>query len=230
MKLNNKYNLRKYIKQSNIDDSFKEELLEDFETIHLDNCLEFLKSQGFKTWNLSNKEDLKLDNYLKKYISECIPDYPFVITTEDYCVIYEPNKIYSFSESDLPEKFKPKNIKNIYGIHFSFLDKRPYKKDKNGNNLPYNALSMEHLGRQHWFSYLSNRDDVVKGFSYEECEKVVEIINSGKWKQLDFFRYFEKDKKETFDYILEHIDDFDFDGATIQKIDVADIDNVVEIN
>lgn len=98
------------IENSNLHEAFKNEIIESLNeqdgeiVVHLDDCLYVLKEFGFNVDDLTPDEDVKLENYLKKYIFECIPDFPYEIMTEDYCTIFEPGIKYNFSPSHLPIK------------------------------------------------------------------------------------------------------------------------------
>lgn len=118
-------NLKKYIKKSQLNEDFKQELIEcideiietdneiklgtcdpifknDEFIIHLDVCLEFLESLGFEVEDLSPADDKKLENYLQLYLYTSIPLFPHEITTEDYVTIFKPNVRYNFTSHELP--------------------------------------------------------------------------------------------------------------------------------
>ena len=115
-----------YIENSKLYSLFKTEIItslnnsQDNVIIHLDDCLHFLDQREFKVWGLSPEEDAKLENYLLKYLSEEIPDFPFEIITEDYVVLYEPNEVYNFNENELPQKYKLPKLK-LYYCDISYL-------------------------------------------------------------------------------------------------------------
>jgi hypothetical protein len=197
------------VENSNLCEDFKSQILDSLNDggdiiIHLDECLYFLQSEGINT---SEEDELKLVNYLKKYISENIPSFPYVITTEDYVVIFEPDVQYDFSDDELPRKTVIET--DLYSVNFSFLDLRKFK---NKYHIVGGDYRVTPLGRQHWFSFLG-----IGGLSKEESEGVRDIIQNEEWDKLDFKKYFKNDKKDVFEFILKNIDSFEL-TVCIEKL------------
>lgn len=213
----------KIINNSTLCKEFKKELKKSVNNnngefiIHLDECLEFLKNKGFNIRNITKDEDIKLKNYLIQYISQNISNFPFLITTEDYVILFDPlNTNVKFSKSELPKKPKIKD-KNLYTAYIGFLDIRPYKKDKNGNNEPYGVN--EHMGCLNFFSHQ---------LSYKDCEIIVNLFEQENFDEIIrvydkyFFIYPNVDKRIELEYIKNHRDKFKKLDSFITKVDPRD--------
>lgn len=194
------------VKNSKLNKQFKSEILEsepDDIIIELDSCLDFLEKRGFKIFNLTEEEDVKLENYLKKYFSENIPNFPYAIYTEDGVEIFNPNKKYSFSKDELPKKFPKKT--NLYTVNFNFLDLRPFDAEK------CNIDRKNYMGRQNWYSFLQ-----IGGLPKEEAEQLKNMIENEKWNEIDFNKYYKDNKKDYLDYILNHRSDFELEVNMVE--------------
>jgi len=206
--------LKNMIKDSKLSKVFKDELIsgikdmidndEDYVICELDACMDFLKKSGFKTWNLSNDEDLKLENYLKKYFSDNLKNFSIPITTEDYVVLYEPNKSYNYNVDQLPQKL-PKNDTNLFILHLSLLGD-PYKH-----------------GRQNFSSRPISKDD---------CEKIKEAFLDKDFDTIQSLFTLFNDNKSNFDAkikkIKKDIQEFTLDPPRMRKATNEDIFDELE--